>query len=66
MSRPVVGESTEHPWATGRAGQLRTLRLEAIEALATASDVAGGASGVVAAVCRNLLWDCGIYWSAAR
>src|SRR5688572_803688 len=64
MQRLVGSDSAASSGKPLRAEQLRTLRLEAIEQLATAPGLAQCASGVVAAICRNLQWDCGIYWTA--
>src|SRR5687767_2408036 len=63
--QPLVGsDTTASSGKTLRAEQLRILRLEAIEQLAAASDLMQCASGLVAAICRNLQWDCGMYWTA--
>src|SRR5688572_5763890 len=64
MQRPLDSDAPATTGKTLRAQQLRTLRLEAIEQLATASSLGECASGVVGAICRNLQWDCGMYWSA--
>jgi PAS domain S-box-containing protein len=46
-----------------RAEQRRNLRLAVTEALSEATDVEAGVGRVLRAVCENLGWDVGFFWS---
>ena len=46
-----------------RAEQQRNVRLAVTHALSEAASVGDGASGVLRAVCENLGWDVGFFWT---
>ncbi len=46
-----------------RAEQHRNVRLAVTHALSEAAGVDGGARGVLRAVCENLAWDVGFFWT---
>jgi PAS domain S-box-containing protein len=50
--------------ASKRVGQQRNARLAVTQALSQAGDVKEGALGVLRAICENLGWDVGFFWTA--